>query len=253
MLFDLRSPRRRRLVQVIYGTLAVLMGGGLVFFGIGSDTTGGLFDAFSSDSGGGSVSSELTDQAERIEQKLRRDPENEDLLLTLVRVRYAAGNSVSTTDPTTGAPSIPEEGQAEFDAAASAWERYLRLRPAEPNPNVANLAAVALFNLAFTSTSASDVVSNMKDAARAQAIVAAARPSLGSLSTLAQYQYYALAFEAGDATAKRAAAEGQTKPEREQIAADLANHRRFGKQIEKQQKAEARSGQQELQNPLGGP
>ena len=35
MLFDLRGPGRRRTVKVIYITLALLMGGGLVLFGIG--------------------------------------------------------------------------------------------------------------------------------------------------------------------------------------------------------------------------
>jgi hypothetical protein len=35
MLFDLRSRGRRRTIQVVYGFLAVLIGGGLVFFGVG--------------------------------------------------------------------------------------------------------------------------------------------------------------------------------------------------------------------------
>ena len=52
MLFDLRG-RRRRAVQATYLTLALLMGGGLVFFGIGGDVSGGLFDAFSERGGGG--------------------------------------------------------------------------------------------------------------------------------------------------------------------------------------------------------
>ena len=51
MLFDLRGRGRRRTVQVIYLSLALLLGGGLVLFGIGGDVQGGLFDAFSSDSG----------------------------------------------------------------------------------------------------------------------------------------------------------------------------------------------------------
>ena len=34
MLFDLRGKGRRRTVQVIYVSLAILMGGGLVLFGI---------------------------------------------------------------------------------------------------------------------------------------------------------------------------------------------------------------------------
>jgi len=57
MLFDLRGRGRRRTIQAIYVTLAVLMGGGLVFFGIGGNTSGGLFDAFK----GGSGSSRAAD------------------------------------------------------------------------------------------------------------------------------------------------------------------------------------------------
>ena len=45
MLFDLKG-RRRRVVQVTYIGLAILMGGGLVLSGIGSDASGGLLDAF---------------------------------------------------------------------------------------------------------------------------------------------------------------------------------------------------------------
>ncbi len=55
MLFDLRGRGRRRTVQVIYLSLAILMGGGLVLFGIGGATPGGLVDAVSGNgSGGGS-------------------------------------------------------------------------------------------------------------------------------------------------------------------------------------------------------
>src|ERR687890_339893 len=45
MLFDLRGAGRRTTVKVVYLTLAVLMGGGLVLFGIGGDVSGGLVDA----------------------------------------------------------------------------------------------------------------------------------------------------------------------------------------------------------------
>ena len=35
MLFDLRGAHRRRVVKIVYVALALLMGGGLVLFGIG--------------------------------------------------------------------------------------------------------------------------------------------------------------------------------------------------------------------------
>ena len=53
MLFDLRG-RRRRAVQVTYLMLALLMGGGLVLFGIGGSVSGGLIDAFKGTGGGSS-------------------------------------------------------------------------------------------------------------------------------------------------------------------------------------------------------
>jgi len=52
MLFDLRSRHRRRAVKVMYSALALLMGGGLVLFGVGTGQSGGgLLNAFG---GGGS-------------------------------------------------------------------------------------------------------------------------------------------------------------------------------------------------------
>ena len=47
MLFDLRGAGRRTTIKIVYLSLAILMGGGLVLFGIGGDVSGGLFDAFS--------------------------------------------------------------------------------------------------------------------------------------------------------------------------------------------------------------
>ena len=47
MLFDLRSRGRRRTVQAVYLGLAILMGGGLVLFGVGAGNgLGGLLNAF---------------------------------------------------------------------------------------------------------------------------------------------------------------------------------------------------------------
>ena len=64
MLFDLRG-RRRRAVQATYLMLALLMGGGLVLFGIGGDVSGGLVDAFKGTGGGGSGDSALRDRVEQ--------------------------------------------------------------------------------------------------------------------------------------------------------------------------------------------
>jgi hypothetical protein len=54
MLFDLRGRGRRRTIKIVYITLALLMGGGLVLFGIGGGGAmqGGLVDAITGTSGG---------------------------------------------------------------------------------------------------------------------------------------------------------------------------------------------------------
>src|SRR5215211_4416596 len=66
MLFDLRGRGRRRTVKIVYITLALLMGGGLVLFGIGGGGAmqGGLVDAITGSSGG-DAGSERFDQRER--------------------------------------------------------------------------------------------------------------------------------------------------------------------------------------------
>src|SRR3954465_4102042 len=51
MLFALRGSGRRTTVKVVYVTLAILMGGGLVLFGIGGSVSGGLIDAITRPAG----------------------------------------------------------------------------------------------------------------------------------------------------------------------------------------------------------
>lgn len=68
MLFDLRGKGRRRTVKVVYGGLALLLGLGLVAFGIGGATSGGLVDAFTG-SGSGSDTSIYSDQVKTLTKK----------------------------------------------------------------------------------------------------------------------------------------------------------------------------------------
>ena len=65
------------------------MGGGLVFFGIGGDVSGGLFDAFSDRSGGGNSNEQLEDRIDRFEERLAANPRNEAALKALTALREA--------------------------------------------------------------------------------------------------------------------------------------------------------------------
>ena len=75
MLFDL-SGKRKRLVQVVYATLAALFLVGFVGFGIGSSGAGGLLDGLGlgGDGSGGSLSGQYDDQIDSANQRLAKDP-----------------------------------------------------------------------------------------------------------------------------------------------------------------------------------
>jgi hypothetical protein len=135
MLFDLRG-RRRRAVQATYLTLAVLMGGGLVLFGIGGDVSGGLFDAFSDRSGSGSASEDLQERIDNREERLRANPQNEATLKALIRDYHA----LASAQLPTGTSQYPEEARDELSQAGEYWQRYLEVEDGEPDPSLARVA-----------------------------------------------------------------------------------------------------------------
>ncbi|MEA2331074.1 MAG: hypothetical protein QOH58_1212 [Thermoleophilaceae bacterium] len=137
MLFDLRG-RRRRAVQATYLTLAVLMGGGLVFFGIGGDVSGGLIDAFTGNNSGTTDNSQLDDRIERQEKRLAASPNNPAVLAELVRLNYQAASSQTPS----GTAEIPDEAKDELRRAAAYWERYVRATDGKPDPDLARVALI---------------------------------------------------------------------------------------------------------------
>lgn len=135
MLFDLQG-KRRRAIQATYLVLAVLMGGGLVFFGVGSDVSGGLFDAFSDErSGGGDGGSLIADRVAKAEERLRANPRDEAALKEATRGHYQLAADVAGAE-TAG---FPPQALPELEKAAAAWERYVALEPKRPDPSLAGL------------------------------------------------------------------------------------------------------------------
>lgn len=132
MLFDLKG-KRKRLVQVVYLMLAVLMGGGLVLFGIGGDVSGGLFDAFSDRQGSGN---DIVDERiEKNEDKVAANPMDEAALKALVRDWYSL--SVDEADPNTG--QFTDEGTKRLGEADEAWQKYLAVEKKKPDASLASL------------------------------------------------------------------------------------------------------------------
>ncbi|MGI8945333.1 MAG: tetratricopeptide repeat protein [Thermoleophilaceae bacterium] len=134
MLFDLQG-KRRRLVQVVYLMLAVLMGGGLVLFGIGGDVSGGLFDAFGDRSGSSDGSGLVEERIERNEERLKSSPRNAQARKELVRDYFQLANA-RTVDAQTG---YPDEAKDDLRSSARNWNAYLALEPEKPDTSLARL------------------------------------------------------------------------------------------------------------------
>ncbi len=256
MLFDLRG-KRKRLIQVIYAMLALLMGGGLVFLGIGGEVSGGLLDAFTNRQG--AQTSDLTKEADRLQEKVDLEPKNEQALTRLVRARYTAGNALYEID-SQGQQVLTPEARDQFERAADAWDQYLKLNPQPVDGNVAQLVSNALFALAQGATDGNAARSNAAAAAEAQAYFAATRPSVGSFSTLAIYSFFGNDFKAGDAAAAKVEELSKSPAAKKRNAEQMAQYRKQAKQFQKQledynkaSQAGAETGEApQLSNPSGG-
>ena len=251
MLFDIRG-RRKRVIQVVYAALALLMALSL-FTVVGPVSFDGLF-------GGGSSSSDASgiydDQIERLERKLAKNPNDEAALVQLTRARSNAGNARLERDPATGQiTGISEEAVQDFEQAGDAWERYLKTDPEKPNAIAAQLAAQALLYVASTS-SAATFENNIQDVVAAQAVFAEAKPSVSSYSELARFRFYAGDIAGAEEAGRRAQQEAP-KAQRATVKQLVVQYRKDGQQIQKQLKAASEfqpgaGGKEALQNPLGG-
>ena len=174
MLFDLQG-KRRRLVQATYLILAILMGGGLVLFGVGSgDISGGLFDAITGkDSNSSSGNSAVTKRIARDEKALKLNPRNKTVLVDLVRAHYLL--ATDDADPNTGA--FGTDGKAELAKAGNAWDRYVAVTD-KPSDSLASIMLQAY---------GENGLNKPDKAAEAAELIATARPSAQAYLVLTTY------------------------------------------------------------------
>jgi hypothetical protein len=135
MLFDLRGRGRRRAVQVIYVGLALLIGGGLVLFGVGAGTGGGgLLDAFKNDSGQTSVDKVFKKRVDTAEKAVAARPTDAAAWAQLTKVRYQQAGSGSDYDQTNQV--FTDKGRQDLATVDQAYTKYLSLAK-KPDPNLA--------------------------------------------------------------------------------------------------------------------
>jgi tetratricopeptide (TPR) repeat protein len=136
MLFDLRGRGRRRTVQAIYLSLAVLMGGGLVLFGIGGATSGGLIDAIQGNGSTTSATDTFQKRVATLEKRVQANPRDTRAWAQLADARFQSATAGANYDQVNGVYTA--KGKGVLSAAAAAWQRHLALSPNKPNSRVAN-------------------------------------------------------------------------------------------------------------------
>jgi hypothetical protein len=194
MLFDLRGAGRRKTIKTVYLTLAVLMGGGLVLFGIGGDVSGGLVDAITErDATTAAGTGTFRERAERAEAKARANPKDTAAWAAAARARFQYANAGEFFDQQQS--TFTDAGKAELQRASQSWERYLALDPKQADDSVASLMVQA-----YSTAGLNDPAK----AVRAQEIITETRATDRTFASLAVFAYQAGQTRKGDLARQRA-------------------------------------------------
>jgi hypothetical protein len=192
MLFDLRGGRRRT-VQAVYILLAVLMGGGLILFGIGGSVSGGLIDAITNQSGGSSGTSAYEKRVQEAQRETRTSPQDPAAWAALARARFQLASAPENFDPNAG--TWNGRGKQILGQASAAWQRHLKLAGNKPDDNVAGLMVQAY---------SQGGLNQPAKAVAAQEVITEARPKSATFARLAILAYQAGQTRKGDLASKKA-------------------------------------------------
>jgi len=192
MLFDLRGRGRRTTVRIIYIGLAVLLGIGLVGFGIGGGFGGGgLFSAATSNEGARSASfAKQVAKYRKLTQQQPQDPARWEKL-TKVLLNEAGGEAFKSPNGT-----LTPKGKKVYQEAADAWNRYVALKPPHPSLPLAK-EMVLIFG--------EEGLNQPSSAVGVLQLIVAAEPSNASYyGFLAEYAYLAGDDRVGDLASAKA-------------------------------------------------
>jgi hypothetical protein len=191
MLFDLRGRGRRRMVRVLYTGLALLMGVGLVGFGIGGGFGGGgLLSSIGNSEGANSAS--FSAQIKKYEKLTREQPKSLSAWENLTKnLLHEAGGEQYVTS----AGVMTSKGKEIFNRAAQAWTSYNNLNPPTPNLELSKQMARIY----------GEYLNQPSQAVQAlQTVVAAEPTSAAWYSQLAIYAYRAHNTSVGDLASQKA-------------------------------------------------
>jgi len=213
MLFDLRGRGRRNTVRVIYIGLAVLIGVGLVGFGVGGGFGGGgILNSSGTNEGSGGAS--FASKIEKYEKVTKKEPNNVSAWENLAKnLLHEAGNEGNLTS--TG--KLTAKGRELYRRASQAWLSYLALNPHPPNAELAQLV-YRIYG--------EEGLNEASKAVQALNIVVAKRESASYYAQLAEFAYKAGNTGLGDLAAAKAVKLAPSS-ERVRLQNELAEVKKF--------------------------
>jgi hypothetical protein len=174
----------------VYIGLALLIGVGLVGFGIGGGFGGGgILSAASNNEGSGSTS--FANQIKQYEKQTRREPRNISAWEHLTKARLQESSNFTQN-------GVTAKGKELFQQTSEAWQSYLALNPPKPNTTLA-AEMVPIYS--------EEGLNQPAQAVAVLQLVIASRPNSAALyAQLAQYAYKAKDLHTGDLAASKAVA-----------------------------------------------
>jgi len=190
MLFDLRGKGRRRTVRFIYTGLALLMGVGLVGFGVGGGFGGGgLLNAASNNEGSSAAS--FAAQIKKYRKLTVKDPKDTAAWEALTKALLHEAGGVTQN-------GVTSQGKALFREASESWNKYLELNPPKASSELAEQ---------MVSVYGEEGLNQPAQAVQALQIVVAARPTSAALwAALAESAYKAKNKRIGTLASEKAVA-----------------------------------------------
>ena len=243
MLFDLQSPRRRRVIRVTFGALAAIFAISFVFLGVGTGGGGFSFSDLFGSGGSSSSANAFDDDIKTAEQQIAVNPADTAALARLVQLQYSAANANTDSN---GAPT--SEGEQHLQEAADAWNKYVKVSKGNPNPSTAvyalntfDLLARLNFAQARGDTSTADALTDVtaavdswKTAAQAQQVLIDAQPNKATsnvYANLAQYLYLAGETQAADQAVAKAK-QGAKGSDASTIDQQFSSIKQLGQQLQ---------------------
>jgi hypothetical protein len=254
MLFDLQG-KRKNFIRVIYAGLALLIGGGLVLFGIGGSGNGGLFDALGIGDGSSTGDISYEKELDSANSALDANPKDEGALLKLTQFEFLTGQAQRETGDN-GASRPTGDTVESYNRAADAWERYLALDPKKPDADIARLMVQA-YPVVYATAEPAQQEDTLKNLVASAQIVADDSPGLGPFVDLATFAFYAGDNKLGAQAEKKALAAAPDSTTKQQVKQSLAQVRKqaalAAKQAKQQEQASAGAeGTGSLPDPTAG-